>query len=88
MASLGEVRTKRNVLSLKKDKPEAPGQPCLVAKEHALYMVWRVGGDMPTRVYKPHESGLAISHAKELCDRTGEPFHVLRSFRAYEKASD
>lgn len=88
MTSLGEMRPKRKVLSLKKDKPEAPEQPCLVHKSHALYMVWRVGGDMPKRVYQPHERDIAIGHAKKLCDETGQEFHVLRSFRAYVKAPE
>jgi hypothetical protein len=73
---------KRKVLSLKTEK-EAAREPCFVEKDKAVYMVWRVGGDMPKRVYLSHEVDRARSHAKMLSKETGYDFHVLRSYRAY-----
>ena len=73
---------KRKVLSLKIEK-EGPTEPCFVENAQSVFMVWRVGGDMPKRVYGPTEGSLAKSHAKTLTLETGEQFHVLRSYRSF-----
>lgn len=77
-----EVLPRRKILSIKKEK-EATDQPCFVEKDSAVYMVWRVGGDMPKRVYRSKEKALAVSHAQLLSAQTGLEFHVLRSYRGF-----
>lgn len=73
---------KRKVLSLKIEK-EGLKEPCFVENAQSVFMVWRVGGDMPKRVYGHKEGSIAKSHAKTLALETGEQFHVLRSYRAF-----
>jgi hypothetical protein len=86
--AIPEGRPKRKVLSLKLETPASPveqnHQPKFVHSTQSVYMVWRAGGDMPTRVYRPGERELAIGHAKKLAAETGHRFHVLRSFRAFD----
>ncbi len=84
MIELDEPKPKRKVLSLKLSKPEGANQPCYVNKAQSVYMVWRDGGDMPVRVYRKPEEHIAMAHAKELCEKTGERFYVMRSWRAYD----
>jgi hypothetical protein len=79
---LQQPERKRKVLSLKIEKEDIR-EPCFVEKSSAVYMVWRVGGDMPKRLYLPEEVERAKSHAKKLSEETGFVFHVLRSYRAY-----
>jgi len=79
---LEEPTPKRKVLSLKTEQ-EHPQSPAFIAREHCHYMVWRVGGDEPKRIYGPDESQRAINHAKELSEKTGEEFHVFRTWRGF-----
>lgn len=81
---IDQPKPARKVLSLKKEGSEAQGQPCFIYKDHAVFMVWRDGGNLPTRIYGPDERKLAINHAKNLCIETGARFHVLRSYRAFD----
>ena len=74
----------RKVLSLRKELQEAQTEPRFVLKEESVYMVWRDGGDMPARVYRPTEKNLAVKHAKMLTESVGQRFHVLRSYRAFD----
>lgn len=86
MQDIAENAPSRKVLSLKLQSSETPGQPCMVVDEEAVFMVWREGGPAPQRIYRQHERKLALGHAKALCVQTGARYHVLRSFRAFEKA--
>jgi len=85
LTDLDNPRPKRKVLSLKLEPQEANQQPQFVERGEAFYMVWRVGGDTPKRIYTAKEQQIAISHAKKLCDETGMQFHVMRSYRAFMK---
>lgn len=87
MTDLQSPRPKRKVLSLKLEKvsrykDDFPER--FVDREQGAVMVWREGGDMPKRMYKPDEIRLAIRHAQELAMKTGERFHILRSWRAFD----
>jgi hypothetical protein len=84
VTDLAEPARKRKVLSLELDPQERNGQPRYVAKADAVFMVWRDGGFMPSRVYRAGEKSIAESHAKTLCEQTGERFYVLRAWRGFD----
>lgn len=70
---------KRKTLIL---KPPIESRRDHVIREQARFMVWREGGDAPVKIYDDPQ--LACTHAKLLCKKTGEPFHVFRSWRIIE----
>jgi hypothetical protein len=88
MKELMQQRTKRNILSLKKEEPPVPlthNRTTLFLKEElSVYMVWCPDADMPKKVYQADEQKKAIGHAKKLADETGRKFYVMRSWRGYE----
>lgn len=82
---------KRKILSLSREKStdyssDFPSH--FVSRALGAVMVWREGGDMPKRFYKPEEIALACRHAKDLSLKTGERFHVLRSWKAFEPEAE
>ena len=84
MNTITEERPKRKVLSLKLDKQEGANQPRFVEKKQSVFMVWRDGGNMPVRVYRKPEEHMALKHAQDLCESTGQRFYVMRSWRAFD----
>ena len=82
MQLLDKSLPKRKVLSLKLEDKK-PKEPTFIAREHCYFMVHRIGGDMPKRIYGPDEMTLAVNHACELSARTGFEFHVMRSWRGF-----
>jgi hypothetical protein len=89
MNEIDKPSKKRKILSIKTEKnPQFPqwieDYPSKwVDRDKGFIMVYREGGDMPTRVYRPEELSLAIKHAKSLAYKRGDVFHVLRSWRAF-----
>jgi len=81
MSELDELPPRRKVLTLPKIRSEEPGPSQWVHRQEAVYMVWCETGDMPRRLYSTDEAGLAYRHAAYLAAKTGNRFHVLRSWR-------
>lgn len=91
MTEISNPKPKRKTLTLKLEpvksyKDDFPEK--FVDRAQGAVMVWREGGDMPKRFYKPDEIVLAIRHARDLAKQTGERFHVLRSWRAFEPEAE
>lgn len=88
MSLILEDPPKRKILRLKHDPQTAEEKkadaPHFVIQAHSFYMVWKEGGDMPQRLYRADERHTAVCHAKALAAKTGERFHVMRSWRAFE----
>jgi len=90
MQNLDETPIKRKTLSLKTDREEPKPLPEKIksskylTRDESVFMVWRVGGDMPKRVYTVDELPLAVSHAEALARRQGGTFYVMRSWRGYK----
>ena len=95
MSEIAPLREKRKVLSLGRESrnsarkevrdPQLAGKPPkFIKRENAWFMVWCEGGGEPKRLYPPDEIHIAILHAQSLAAQTGNRFHVLRSWRAFE----
>ena len=79
-------KTVRHVI-VPDEAPDHPGTRYLL-RDESVFMVWREGGDMPKRVYRPDEAWRAIEHAKKLARETGDRFYVLRSWRGFDPVQE
>lgn len=79
MNDISKGGKKRKILTLKLPQEIRNDH---ISRERARFMVWRENGDAPVRIYD--DPFLACNHAKALCKKIGEPFHVFRSWRVMQ----
>lgn len=91
MNAIKDKPAKRKTLTLRTKREPAetlPPNTKYVERPEAIYMVYGVGRDMPTRVYGTDEARLACRHASQLAHEHGRRFYVLRAWRGMDPAQE